>query len=447
MSHTHSSKPPHPQQRPLLPTSHSHHPQSHSHPAHHSQYHQHQQRSLGSSLLSTMLIKGSSVLTSWRRAAFSSQFCILLLLILLVLFTLHYATLLSPHIPVAFISSPQDINIYQNSLVPHPTPPSTFCSHKAYLPSTHRSSLAPSFPPPTGTVSLFASPVLLSAMTAFLSNGITCFDIDVFSTADNVLMVGHPTDTQAFLSSGRPAAPVSVAASATGLYVETLLSTTIRTMDPLSYIMTLDELLAALPAVQSSTGVTIEMITLEPKGKLNNEAGIETIINHFNQPSHEHLRTRINMLVSVATIATTLRKLHPWLQTGLPLRDRGVEQDSSAAIVCDPHRPIADRLATLAPYSWVWPSDRSVERCGAVLDGGEDLIQRVRREGKKVGVWVVDEAGVAERVWNKTDRIMSNLPFEVRADMERRRGHLSAQSIKQDGLPADSVAGRTVSVS
>jgi len=238
--------------------------------------------------------------------------------------------------------------------------------------------------------------------------------------------------------------------------VETLMASTIRALDPLQYIMTLDELLVALSQVQLNTGTAIEFITLEPKGKLNTLAGIESVIEAFNQPSHQHLRTRINVLVSSAATANILRKQHPWLQTGLPLRDRGVEEGSSADVVCDVSRTVTERLAVLAPYSWVWPSDRTVERCGRVTDGGEDLIQRVRRDGKRVGVWVVDDAAVAERVWNRTDRIMSNLPFEVRAELELRRAQLpSQQALKHEGLvtvvaasaSADAEAGRTMSVS
>ena len=397
-----------------------------------------------------MLLKASSLLTSWRRAAWSSQFCLVVLLVTLALLVLHYSTLLSSHSVSSLISSPLDPTAYQSSLQQQqpPPPPSTFCSHKAYLPSNHRTSLAPSFPPSAGSVSLFASPVLLSSITAFLSSGITCFDIDVFSTADNVLMVGHPTDTQLFLSSGRPAQPVSMAASATGLYVETLTFATIRTLDPLSYIMTLDELLTALPVVQSSTGTAIEFITVEPKGKLVHQTGIDTIVTQLNQPIHERIRDHINLLVGVSATAATLRKNYPWLQTGLPLRDVGVEEGSSADIVCDARRTLTERLSTLAPYTWVWPSDKSVLRCGRVMDGGEDLIQRVRRDGKRVGVWVVDDAIIAERVWNRTDRIVSNVPFNVRAAVELRREQLSVEQTKRDsGTAAEAPASRTVSVS
>ena len=393
-----------------------------------------------------MLLKSSFVLTSWRRSAWSSQFCFLLLIITLALLILHYTALLSPHSSSIDASS---INpTAYSSLIREPSPPSTICSHKAYLPSSHRASIAPSFPPSGGSVSLFASPVLASSIAAFLSSGITCFDIDVFSTADNVLMVGHPTDTQAFLSSGRPAPPVSVAASATGLYVETLLSTTIRALDPLSYIMTLDELLTALPLAQAATGVNVDFVTIEAKGKLNHEAGLDAIVDRLNQPAHEAVRTHINLLVGVSATAASLRKKYPWLQTGLSLRDVGVEEGSSADVFCDIRRAVNERLNTLAPYTWVWPSDKSVMRCGRVADGGEDLIQRARREGKRVGVWVVDEAAIAERVWNRTDRIISNVPFDVRAAVEQRHAELPAeQTTRDDGAAADASPGRTMSVS
>ena len=394
-----------------------------------------------------MLLKTSSALTSWRRAAWSTRACVVLSLVAILLLVLHFNALLPPHYGSAADSPAVAAASLHSSLVHQPSPPSTFCSHKAYLPSSHRNSIAPSFPPSAGSVSLFASPVLLSSISAFLSSGVTCFDIDVFSTADSVLMVGHPTDTQLFLHAGRPAAPVSVAASATGLYVETLLASTIRALDPLSYIMTLDELLAALPLVQSATGASVDFVTVEPKGKLNSATGIDAIVSRLNQPAHASVRSRINLLVSVSATAASLRRSHPWLQTGLPLRDVGVAEGSSADVVCDARRPLAERLAALQPYTWLWPSDKSVMRCGRVADGGEDLIQRVRRDGKRVGTWVVDEPAIAQRVWNRTDRIVSNVPFDVRAAVALQREAPPDEETREEAQPAAADAVRTVSVS
>ena len=63
---------------------------------------------------------------------------------------------------------------------------------------------------------------------------------------------------------------------------------------------------------------------------------------------------------------------------------------------------------------------------------------------------MVDDAGVAERVWNRTDRIMSNVPMEVRAELEARRALLpvtQSSRVVDAGQGVDAVAGRTVSVS
>ena len=116
-------------------------------------------------------------------------------------------------------------------------------------------------------------------------------------------------------------------------------------------------------------------------------------------------------------------------------------------IVCDDRRSTTERLATLAPYSWVWPSDKCVLRCGRVTDGGTDLIQRVRRDGKRVGVWVVDDAAIAERVWNRTDHIVSNVPFDVRDAVQLRQDELTARQTPQNGGAVDATADRTVSAS
>ena len=303
-------------------------------------------------------------------------------------------------------------------------PSSMICAHKAFLPPSSPSPLAPSFPPaPSHPNAGFSPPMLTSAVMAFLSHGVSCFDVDLFWSSDDVLFFGHPTDSAAYLSAAAgtsTAAPVPSSSSAPQ-YVETLSSASIASLDPQGYVLPFTVFVSSLSAyLDAQPSLSISLFDIEPKGRLNSPSGHLVLAAAISAIPNRTLRDSIVLLVDSADSAQAVMQQHPGMQLGLPLRDRGVKEGSSAWRVCSPHLSRQERMRELAPYRWVWPSDKSIVACGRDGEGGDDLIQAARRQGKRVGTWVVDDASAAVAVMDLADFIISNVPFDVIDGLETR---------------------------
>ena len=278
--------------------------------------------------------------------------------------------------------------------------PPQVCSHKVFYPSSSVTPLADSFPPPSppSPYPLHASPPMLpNSLLHFLENGITCFDVDLFLTTDDVLFMGHPTDTTDYLTwsmNPKPAMPAPPA-----LWVETLSSAEVERLDPLGYVprfsVVVSELSDALSG-QPSDRAPLSFITVEPKGRLNGHEGMMLLGWLFNNMTRP-LASTFLLVADHHRTAAQLTELWPSVQLVLPLRDRGIASDSSAAMMCDEARGREEREAILHPYKYIWPSDKSLVRCGRDPQGGDDILQAARKKGKILGTWSAkgEHSGIA----------------------------------------------------
>ena len=264
------------------------------------------------------------------------------------------------------------------------------CSHKVFLPTTSISPLADSFPPPSppSPYPLHAVPPMLpNSLVHFLYSGISCFDVDLFLTADDVLFMGHPTDAAAYLASTLPSPPPQPTAPT--LYVETLTSWEIERMDPLGYVprfSTVVSTLRRILSVPSSGRLPLSFVNVEPKGRLNSHEGFMRCASVFAELPPP-LTSVFILIVDLHQSAAQVQKYYPAVPLTLALRDRNVSRDSSAGWVCDAERTREQRDAVMLPYKFIWPSETSIGVCGQANDGGPDLIQAARKRGKLVGTW------------------------------------------------------------
>ena len=268
------------------------------------------------------------------------------------------------------------------------------CAHKAFLPPNSTSSplLADTFPPPPPTIPphpLHASPPMLPhSMVHFLRVGVSCFDLDLFLTADDVLFMGHPTDTAAYLTSLHPPSQPFPPPPPL-LYVETLTAAQIEALDPAGYVprwSVVVEVLMRELSVPSEGRASLSFVTVETKGRLNSAEGYVLVASAF--AALEGPLAGVFLLLADRHLeAAQVQRLYPSVPLVLPMRDRNMRRESTAGTVCDGERSRAEREAVMRPYKWLWPSYKIMLTCGRDREGGADVLQEARKKGKIVGTW------------------------------------------------------------